>query len=126
MAETKQAGGRLPHRLGRHLGVRVGAVAAGKQALLAKPALSAADREWHDDAIANLEVFDFGAQFDHFTHVLVAENVAALHGGLIAVEEMKVRTANGTCRDLDDRIAGMLDLRVGNSIDADVPFSVPA
>jgi hypothetical protein len=56
----------------------------------------------------------------------VAEDVAALHGGLVAVEEMKVGAANGAGGDLDDRIAGMLDLGIGNRIDPNVAFSVPA
>ena len=126
MAETEQTGRRLTHRLGRHLGVGIGAVAAGKQTLLAKPALPAADGEWHDDAVADLEVFDCGAQLDHLAHVLMAENVAALHGRLVAVKEMKVRAADGTGRYLDNCVAGMLDLRIRNRVYPDVAFSVPA
>jgi hypothetical protein len=90
VAESEQAGGRLPHCLCRHLGVRIGSVAAREEALLAEPALPAANGERDDDAIADFEVFDFGTQFDHLAHVLVTENIAALHGGLITVEEMKV------------------------------------
>jgi hypothetical protein len=37
-----------------------------------------------------------------------------------------VGAANGAGRDLDDRIAGILDLRIGNRIDPNVAFSVPA
>ena len=48
-----------------------GAVAARKQALLTEPALAAANGEGDDNAIADLEVFDFGAQLDHLAHVLV-------------------------------------------------------
>ena len=39
VAEAEQAGGRMAHRLDRHLGIRIGAVAAREQALLAEPAL---------------------------------------------------------------------------------------
>jgi hypothetical protein len=56
----------------------------------------------------------------------VAENVAALHGGLVAIKEMKVRATDGTSGYLDDRVAGMLDLRIWNSVYSDVAFSVPA
>jgi hypothetical protein len=56
----------------------------------------------------------------------VAENVAALHGRLVTVEEMKVRAADGTGSYLDDRIARMLDLGIGDRIDPNVAFSVPA
>jgi hypothetical protein len=52
--------------------------------------LPAANGERNDDAVTNLEVLYFGSQFDHLAHVLVAENVAALHGRLVAVEEMKI------------------------------------
>ena len=61
-----------------------------EKALLAEPALAAADGEGDDNAIADLEVFDFGAQLNHLAHVFVAENIAALHGWLVAVEQMKV------------------------------------
>jgi hypothetical protein len=88
--------------------------------------LSAANGEGHNDPIADSEVFDFRAQLDHFAHVLVAENIAALHGRLVAVEEMKVRAADGAGSDLDDRIARVLDFWIGNRIDPDVAFSVPA
>ena len=104
----------------------IGAVAAREQALLAEPALAAADRERHDDAVADLEVGDLGAQLDHLAHVLVAEDVAALHRRLVAVEQMKIGAADRAGGDLDDRVAGMLDLGIGNGVDANVAFSVPA
>ena len=126
VAETEQPGGRLPHRLGRHLGIGVGAVAARKQPLLAEPALSAADGEGNDHPVADLEVGDLGSELDHLAHVLVAEDVAALHGRLVSVEQMKVRAADRTRGDLDDRVAGVLDLRIRNRVDPDVAFSVPA
>jgi hypothetical protein len=78
--------GDCPIRFGRHFGVRVGAVAAGKQALLAKPALATADSEWNDDAITYLQVRDFGAKFNDLAHVLMPENIAALHRRLVAVQ----------------------------------------
>jgi hypothetical protein len=93
---------------------------------LAEPALPAANGKGHDDAIADLEVFDFGAQFNNFAHVLVAENVTPLHRWLVTVEEVKVRPTDGAGGDLDDRIAGMLYLGIRNSIYSDVAFSVPA
>ncbi|MDO8945020.1 MAG: hypothetical protein Q7U75_17700 [Desulfobacterales bacterium] len=56
----------------------------------------------------------------------MAENIAALHGRLVAIEQMKVGAADGTGRYPDDRIARMLDLGIGDRIDPDVAFSVPA
>jgi hypothetical protein len=56
----------------------------------------------------------------------MAEDVAALHGRLVSVEQMKVGAADGAGGDLDDRVAGMLNLRIRNRVYPDVAFSVPA
>jgi hypothetical protein len=56
----------------------------------------------------------------------VTENIAALHDGLVAVEQMKIRAADGASGDLDDRVAGMLNFRIRYGIYPDVAFSVPA
>jgi hypothetical protein len=85
VAEPEQARGRLPHRLSCHLGIGIGAVAAGKKPLLTEPALTAANGERDHDPVADLEVGDFGPKLDHLAHVLVTENVSAFHGRLITV-----------------------------------------
>ena len=126
MAKSEQTGGRLPHRLSRHLGIGIGAVAARKQPLLAEPALTAANGEGDDDPVTDLEVRDLGPEFDHLAHVLMTEDVAAFHGRLVAVQQMEVGAADGAGGDLDDRVAGMLDLRIRNRVYPDVAFSVPA
>jgi len=56
----------------------------------------------------------------------MAEDVAALHGRLVSVEQMKVGAADGAGRDLNDSVARVLDLGIRNSIYPDVAFSVPA
>jgi len=56
----------------------------------------------------------------------VAENVAALHRWLIAVEQVQIRAADGAGRNLDDGVPRILDLRIRNRIDANVAFSMPA
>ena len=56
----------------------------------------------------------------------MAENVAAFHRRLVAVEEMQVGAADRAGGDLDYRIAGVLDLRIGDGVDANVAFPVPA
>jgi hypothetical protein len=126
VAESEQASGGLTHGLCSHFGIGVGTVATGKKALLAEPALPAANGKGNDDAIADLEIFDFGAQFNNLAHVLVAENVTPLHRWLVTVDEVKVRPTDGAGADLDDRIAGMLYLGIRNGIYSDVAFSVPA
>jgi hypothetical protein len=88
--------------------------------------LSADNGEGHDHTVADLQVGDFGSTLDHLSQVLLAEDVAALHGRLVAVKEMKVRAADSTCGDLDDRVARVVDLRIRNRVHPDVTFSVPA
>jgi hypothetical protein len=115
----------LSHSFGRHFGVRIGAVATRKQTLLTEPTLTAADSEWNNDAITDLQVRHFGAQFDHLAHVLVSEYISALHGRLISVKQMKIGSTDGTGADLDDCISRMLNLGIGNRFDANVAFAVP-
>jgi hypothetical protein len=54
MAKAEQPGRRMTHRLNRHLGIRIGSVAAREQALLAEEALTAGDVEGHHDTVADL------------------------------------------------------------------------
>jgi hypothetical protein len=56
----------------------------------------------------------------------MTENVAAFHGRLIAVKQVQVGTADRAGRDLDHRISRVLNPWIGNRIDANVAFSVPA
>jgi hypothetical protein len=44
------------------------------------------------DAVALAQIGDLGPQLDHFAHVFVTENIPGLHGGLIAVQQVKIRT----------------------------------
>ena len=55
----------------------------------------------------------------------MSEDVTALHRRLVAVEQMKVGPADRAGRNLDDRIARMLDLGIGDGVDADVAFAMP-
>ena len=56
----------------------------------------------------------------------MTEYASALHGWLIAVEEMKVGTADRAGRDFNDCVARMLNLGIWYSVNAHVPFTVPA
>jgi hypothetical protein len=58
--------------------------------------------------------------------VLMAKNVSALHGRLVAVQQMEVRAANRAGGDLDDHIARVLDYGIGNGVNADIALPVPA
>ena len=125
VTETEQPRGRLAHRFTRDLCVRIGPVAAREKSLLAEPALATANRKGNDDPVAHLEIGNLAAQLDYFAHVFVAEYVAAFHRRLIPVEQMKIGTANGAGRDLDDGIPRMLNFRVGDRVHADIALAVP-
>ena len=94
--------------------------------LPAKPTFPAADRERNYDPIADCKGSDSGSEFDHLAHIFVTENVATLHGRLIAVQKMEVGTADRAGRDFNNRVARMLNFRVGYSVDPHIPFTVPA
>jgi hypothetical protein len=56
----------------------------------------------------------------------VTENIPGLHGGLIAVQQVKIRTAYRTRGNLDDRVPRMMDLWVRNGVYTNVAFAMPA
>ncbi len=93
---------------------------------MAKPALPATNCKWNDNSFANNEVGDLRPKFDHLTHILVTENVTAFHGRLIAVQKMKIGTADRASRDFYDGIARMLNFWVRYGVNPHIPFAVPA
>jgi hypothetical protein len=126
VAEAEQAGGRLSHSLACHLSVGIGSITARKKAPAGKTNSPAADREGNNDPIADRKVSDFGSEFDHLAHIFMTENVAALHGRLIAVQKMEVGTADRAGRDFNKRVARMLNFGIGYSVDPHIPFTLPA
>jgi len=116
----------MTHCFGGHLRIGVSAIAGGEQTLAAEPAVATADRERHHNPVADPEVGNLGAECHDLAHVLVTEDVARLHRRLVAVEQVEVRPADRAGGDLDDRIARMLDLRVGYGVYSDIAFAVPA
>jgi hypothetical protein len=113
------------HLVGERL-VAVGALAHRVIAAAALVAFAADDGEGHHDAVADLELAVLRPDFDHFAHELVAKDVAVLHAGHEAIEEVQVGAADGAARDFDDRIARMLDRRVGYAVAADILLAMPA
>src|SRR4030095_8758323 len=55
----------------------------------------------------------------------MTEHVALFHGRNDAVEDVQVGPAYGAGRDLDDRVAVVLDLRVRHGFAADIVLAVP-
>src|SRR3954447_6203254 len=126
MRVAEQSGRRVPEDLVRDLLVAVGRLADRVVVPMALFALVAGDRERHDDAVADLQLaLGLRPDFDHLAHGLVANDVAGLHAGHVAVVEMQVRAADCRARDLDDGVARMLDLRVGNGVAADIFRGMP-
>ena len=123
---AEQPGEGVAELLGLHLAVRVGALAAGPVAPFALAALAAADGEGHHHAVADLELLVVAADLDHLAHGLVAEHVAALHGGDEAAHQVQVGAADGAGGDLDDGVAAVLDRRIGDAVAADVALAVPS
>src|SRR5215471_13094735 len=77
-----------------HPGIGIRVVTEGIQLALAEEALTARDRERHNDPVAFCKVFDFRTNLDNLAHEFVAENIARLHGWNVAIEEMQVGTAD--------------------------------
>jgi hypothetical protein len=88
-------------------GIRVGVLAERVELLLAGITGAAGDRKWDDHPISYLQLPDPGPSLHHFSHELVAENVALLHGRHVAVVEMQIGPANRGGRDPDDYILGV-------------------
>ena len=76
---TEQAGGRIADHLGLFRARRIGHLAQAEQAAFAELAVAAADGEGHDDAVADLQVSDVGADLHHLAHGLVTDDVAGFH-----------------------------------------------
>ena len=118
--------GRVPHQLlgNPRVGVRV--LAEREQVRPAGGALAAGDGERHHDAVPDLELLHSRAGLHHLAHELVAHDVALLHRGNEAVEEMKIGSADCGGRDLDDRVLRIEDFRVGHLLHPDFLLAFPA
>ena len=79
MRVAEQAGRRMAPQLLDSFVVGIGSLAARVKAALLEKTFAASDRERNDDAVADLEVFDVGADLDHLAHGFMSENVAFFH-----------------------------------------------
>ena len=110
-------------RLQLGLGMRV--VAQRVEVVLAVPALAADDERGNDDAVALLHALHLGADLLDHAHELVADHVAGLHGGDVAVDEVEVRAAGRGQADAQDGVVRVDDLGVLHRADAQVVHAVP-
>ena len=103
---------------------RVGGFAGGEQVLAAEEAVAAGDHEGHDDPVAGLERRHSGSDFLDDAHELVSKDVAVAGLWNLAVVEVQVGAADCRGRDTQQDIVGLLQLRVGSSVDSDVVSAV--
>ena len=93
----------------------LGGLALRLQPARAHEALAARDVERDDDAVADGERRDVGADGDDDAHRLVAEDVAAVEERAEQFVQVQVGAADRGRGDPDDRIGRLLDDRIGTS-----------
>ena len=90
MRIAEQTSGRIAPQLLSLVEVAVRPVAPREKTTLAKEALAAGNSERDNDTVADLQFAGVGADLYHFSHRLVADDVAMLHAGHDAVVDMQV------------------------------------
>jgi hypothetical protein len=109
----------------RRFAIGIASFAGRVKSLLAKKALSAGDREWHHDPIAAPEILNTGSDVNNLPHRFGTEHVAAFHLRDHSVEDMEVGPADRAGRDLDDRVADILDFWIRHRFAPNVVLAVP-
>ena len=115
----------MAHYFGGRQGVRVRIVTAREQALSAKETFTAADGERHDDPIADFQVFDTAPTSTTSPIGSWPRMSSFLHRRHIAIEQVKIRSANCRRSDLDDSVSGFEDPRIRHVLDPHVICSHP-
>src|SRR5688572_24236713 len=108
-----------------HPRVRITVLAERPHVLPAAPALSTGDREGDHHAVAHLDVSHFTTRLYNLAHEFVAEDVTMLHCWHEAVEQVEIRAADRSRRYLDDRVARIEYLRVGDMRHLDMFRTLP-
>lgn len=90
MGVAEQARRRISPELGDLFGIGVASLTTGEETASAEEALTAGNREGHDDAIANLQLAVLPTNLNDLTHRFVAHDVTAMQVGHHAIEVMKV------------------------------------
>jgi hypothetical protein len=105
--------------------VRVGHVALRRVALAAVPAGPARDGAVDQDAVAGAEPAHRVADLLDDADGLVAEDRACLHRRHRAAHEVEVGAADRAAGDADDGVVRVLDGRLLDLVETDVPDAVP-
>ncbi len=95
----------------------VGGLAGREQLQVAVEALPARDGERDHHAVALLHAQHGGPHLLDDAHEFVAEDVAVLHHRDLAAVDVQVGTADGGCRDAQDDVVRVDDLRIGDGLD---------
>ncbi len=101
-------------------------VTEGEQLFSAKKAFAARDVKGDDNAVADLEFFDFWPNINDLAHILMAENVTFFHRRHVAIIKMEIGAANSSRAGLNDRVRRLLYFRIGNFIDTHIALTKPA
>ena len=87
--------------------------------------MSAGDLERHHDSIAGTNLADLATDFKDDPDRFVAEYVPRTHEGAHGLVQVKIGAADIGAGDLDDRVVGFLDDRVGDLFNRDVAKALP-
>jgi hypothetical protein len=122
---AKEARGRVAIHLLRHPGIGVRVIAQRPEMLLAEEAVAAGDGKGHHNAVADLQIVNFGAYVHHLAHKLVAEDVPFLQRGDETVEEMQVRAADGGPCDFNYGVPRIQNNGIPDPLNSHVVWTMP-
>jgi hypothetical protein len=106
------------------LPVGVGVVALRLIPRGAVRAMPAADGRGDDHPVADLEVAHRRADLLDDSHPFMTKDRAGHHARHRPADHVQVGATDGARREADDSVRGLLDLRLGDVVEADVPDSV--
>ena len=96
------------------LSAYLGRLALCVQPALAHPAVAARDLEGYDHPIAGTDLSDVATDLQHNADRLMAQYVTRAHEGAHGLVQVEIGSTDVGTGDLDDRVVGLLDDRVGD------------
>src|SRR4051794_29902007 len=82
--------------------------------------------EGNNDAITHLQILHSRANFHNFAHEFMADDIARLHGGDVAIVDVQIGTANGSRSNAQNGITWIQNLGIWNVLHSHIMFSIPA
>src|ERR1043165_2283632 len=107
-------------------GIWIGILARRPHLTLAKETFTTGNCEGNHDSITDLQFLDGRSDLNYLAHEFVTEDVTLFHRWNVAVVKVKVRTANGGCRDLKNDIFGVQYARIRYIENLNIFFPIPA